>query len=137
MNQRLVLICICALIFSCKSSENSISQDPSSNVQNQKFEHLAKQNLVDFLRNKPGVRIIGSGDHFQVLIRGQKSFQGNNDPLYVLDGVPIGRTYKDASTAVDVTQIESVKIVPPPRAGRYGSRGQNGVIEIKTKSKIN
>lgn len=112
------------------------SEESSPPTAMEKSKDLAKITLIDFLRNQPGIQIRGSGNFYKILVRGHKSFQDADDPLYVLDGVPIGRSYNDAAMTIDVTQIETVKVIPPPRAGRYGNRGQNGVIEFTTKKKI-
>ena len=133
MIRLLFLLCV-IITLSCSSTQSP--NDVLAPSQKEKSQHLAKLTLVDYLRNQPGVQIQGSGNHYKILIRGHKSIQGDNHPLYVLDGVPIGRSYNDAATTVDVTQIDRIRIVTPPRAGLYGSRGQNGVIEITTKKVI-
>ena len=134
---RLIFYISCLYFISCSSSQQIVTDDSSVPTASEKSHNLAKITLIDYLRNQPGVQIRGNGNFYKILIRGHKSIQGDNDPLYVLDGVSIGRSYNDAAMTIDVMQIESVKIIPPPRAGRYGSRGQNGVIEFTTKSKIN
>ena len=133
---RIFLISICLYFISCSSTQPLTTEESSSPTAMEKSQNLAKLRLIDYLRNQPGIQIRGSGNFYKILIRGHKSFQGADDPLYVLDGVPIGRDYKTAATTVDVTQIDKVKVIPPPRAGRYGNRGQNGVIEITTKRTI-
>ncbi len=124
------------ILISCKSSYNDPLLSDYSKSSAAETNNIGKITLIDHLRSKPGLDIRGSANSYKILIRGHKSFQGHSDPLFVLDGVVIGRTYRDAANAVDVTQITSITIIPPPRAGRYGSRGQNGVIEIKTRRKI-
>jgi len=89
--------------------------------------------LIDLIRNQSGVEVRGGGPDYLVLVRGAKSITGDNNPLYVVDGVQVGRKYSDAASSVDVFLIENVLVLPPPRTGKYGSRGQNGVIEITTK----
>ncbi len=65
-----------------------------------------------------------------VRIRGISSFQ-NNDPLYIIDGVPV----KDAfGTGFNPNDIESIQVLKDASAASiYGARANNGVIIITTK----
>ena len=75
------------------------------------------------------------------LIRGINSLTGNNDPLYVLDGVPIPSgdiagllTSQNALSLLNPADVESVEVLKDGVATSiYGSRGANGVIVITTK----
>lgn len=90
-----------------------------------------------------------------VLIRGGTSLTGSNEPLYVIDGVPIStssasrqvninsggnQTYFDQEpvnplSAINPSDIESITILKDASATAiYGSRGANGVIVVTTKS---
>lgn len=72
------------------------------------------------------------GENATVRIRGTRSITATNDPLYVIDGVPIARgiTLNDINPA----DIESVEVLKDASATAiYGSRGANGVILITTK----
>ena len=129
-----ILSILTLVLISCATSQDTAIGNNHSTTQDHESKNLAKIRFLDYLRNQPGVQITRLGNQYEVLIRGHKSFQGDNNPLYVLDGVIIGRSFRDAESAVDVTQIKDVSIIPPPRAGKYGSRGQNGVIEITTKT---
>ncbi len=69
------------------------------------------------------------GSNISIRIRGANSLQGNNEPLYVVDGFPTG----DPSV-VDNSDIESIEILKDASATAiYGSRGANGVVLITTK----
>ena len=89
----------------------------------------------------------GTGGSSNVTIRGNSSITGSNQPLYVVDGVPIinqGQTsggmwgdndYGDGIGDINPEDIESVNVLKGPNASAlYGSRGANGVIIITTKS---
>jgi len=66
----------------------------------------------------------------QVRIRGISSFQ-NNDPLYVIDGVP---TTDNFNTSINPNDIESIQVLKDASASSiYGARANNGVIIITTK----
>jgi TonB-linked SusC/RagA family outer membrane protein len=73
--------------------------------------------------NKPGASV-------SVQIRGRRSFSAGNDPLYVVDGIPISGGFND----INPGDIESMEILKDASATAiYGSRGANGVIIITTK----
>jgi len=74
------------------------------------------------------------GGGISVRIRGVTSFNGNNEPLYVIDGVPIQAGPGGSLSGVNPYDIESIKVLKDPAdLTMYGSRGANGVILIKTK----
>ena len=121
--------------------------DPSDAIQK------AEPDLFRSLEGKiPGVQISGSsavaGSATKVLIRGNSSFLGNNDPLYVVDGVPYSNTevttgsrlvtagaYGTGISTLDPNDIESMDVLKGAAAAAlYGSRAANGVVLITTKS---
>lgn len=90
------------------------------------------------------------GSGVSVKIRGVSSLRGNNEPLYVIDGVIISSAGEDASNAsadansleetqnglngINPRDIESIEVLKDASATAiYGSRGANGVILITTK----
>jgi TonB-dependent SusC/RagA subfamily outer membrane receptor len=93
--------------------------------------------LAAMLARLPGVRVVNSTKlhgGIQVRIRGSSSFQGSEEPLFVLDGMPIpsgdGQIF-----SIDPNIIETITVLKDAGATAiYGSRGANGVILIKTKS---
>jgi TonB-dependent starch-binding outer membrane protein SusC len=69
-----------------------------------------------------------------VRIRGGTSLSGNNEPLYVVDGVAIQAGPNGALTGINPYDIESIRVLKDAaETAMYGSRGANGVIIIKTK----
>lgn len=111
-----------------------------------------ESNLNNMLTAKvSGVRIshtsAGTGGSSAITIRGAKSLLGNNQPLYVVDGVPItnenhnnGGTFNETDLGDGIGDINpedvlSMEVLKGPNASAlYGSRGANGVILITTKS---
>ena len=105
-------------------------------------------NLVNDLSGKiAGVRVTNSqGDmgSSRIVIRGETSIANNNQPLFVLDGVPVdnsqlgaggSRDFANAIADLNSEDIESVSVLKGPNAAAlYGSRAAHGVIIIKTKS---
>ena len=66
-----------------------------------------------------------------VRIRGSRSFTGNNQPLYVIDGAPVAGRAED----LNPSDIASVNILKGPAASAlYGLRASNGVVMITTKT---
>lgn len=69
-----------------------------------------------------------------VRIRGVSSVYGNNEPLYVLDGLPIAAGPGGSLQGINPHDIESIRVLKDPAdTAMYGARGANGVIVIKTK----
>jgi TonB-dependent starch-binding outer membrane protein SusC len=75
------------------------------------------------------------GEGIKIRIRGASSLNGSNEPLYVVDGVPlVGGVYGSASSDINFNDIETFDILKDASAAAiYGSRGSNGVILITTK----
>jgi TonB-linked SusC/RagA family outer membrane protein len=66
----------------------------------------------------------------QIRIRGRRSFNASNDPLYVVDGIPLTGGIDDINPQ-DITSMEILK--DASATAIYGSRGSNGVVIITTK----
>ena len=85
---------------------------------------------------------LGSGE--RMVIRGSSSLSAGNEPLYVIDGIPITNTNanlvdfgEDMSSlaTLNISDIESIEVLKDAAsAAIYGSRANNGVIVITTKS---
>ncbi len=127
-------------------------------VQNVSGEDLIKTrgeaNFINTLSGRiAGVQVTGAsgtmGGSSRILIRGVNSVSGNNQPLFVIDGIPIdnsdfnayntargggGFDYGNMAQDVNADDIESVSVLKGPNAAAlYGSRAANGVILITTK----
>ncbi len=119
-------------------------------------EELTAANSVSPISSLSG-KVAGlqiSGQNFSgsqnILIRGASSFSQNNQPLFVVDGVPIsnenfnttstqngggGYDYGSMTNDLNSYDVASVEVLKGSAASAlYGSRGQNGVIMITTKS---
>lgn len=83
----------------------------------------------------PGVEVTRAADGgVAIRIRGGTSFNASNEPLYVLDGIPIEPRPGGSLQGINLHDIESIEVVKDPaRAAQYGVRGANGIIIIKTK----
>jgi TonB-linked SusC/RagA family outer membrane protein len=108
-------------------------------------------NVINSLQGKlAGVQIsagqgaVGAGS--RIIIRGLKSLSGENQPLFVVDGVPFlnnlssvgstgGQDYGNAAADINPNDIETITILKGANAAAmYGSRAANGVVMITTKS---
>ena len=123
-------------------------------VQSLKGEAMTEareSNISNALSGKiAGVQVTGTsgsvGASSRIVLRGNSSITGNNEPLYVVDGVPIdNRSFGNAGSfggvdlpngAADINpdDIESITVLKGPNAAAlYGLRAGNGVIVITTK----
>lgn len=72
---------------------------------------------------------------FSIRIRGATSVMGNNEPLYILDGVPFAPSANGTLVGINPYDIASIRVLKDATdITMYGVRGANGVILIKTKS---
>src|SRR5450759_1727026 len=121
-----------------------------------KIEKTKVSNIVNAFQGKlSGVQITNSdggvASGVRVLIRGVNSISadGNNQPLFIVDGVPIsnststvtdvgsygGRDYGNAASDINPSDVENISVLKGASAAAlYGSRAVNGVILITTKS---
>ena len=136
-NAILLLSCGFALnLFSCMShlhSSNGIMKNIPTNVVEPTQQNLP---LYAYLRKVPGVQVSVQGqENVRVLVRGMSTINMENDPLFVIDNVPVGNSYAQAANMVDVNDIQYVSVLKDPsETSIYGFRGSNGIILIKTKS---
>lgn len=124
-----------------------------SSIDGEKIAMKAEPDALRSLQGKiPGVNILSTsgapGSATRITIRGAKSFFGNNQPLFIVDGIPFDNTYYTSSNEVtdgapygsragdlDPNNIESINILPSGAAAAlYGVRAANGVIVITTKA---
>jgi len=123
-------------------------------VSGQEINAVKHDNVINSLSGRvSGVDVRTSGNlggSTNILIRGNKSLMGNNQALFIVDGVPItnenpntayqsrgGQGYDYGTTASDINpnDIKSMTVLKGAAAtALYGSRAANGVIIITTKS---
>ncbi len=107
-------------------------------------EEILNANVIGALEGKvAGVQVVkqtpGAADKFNIRIRGANTIANNNEPLYVIDGVPIlfdRRQNANNLSFINPEDISSVSVLKDAQAqSLYGMRGANGVIIINTKKK--
>ena len=82
-----------------------------------------------------GVRVTRApGGGISIQIRGQSSFSLSNEPLFVVDGVPITPGPNGTLSWLNPHDVASIEVLKDAvSTAMYGVRGSNGVIVIKTK----
>lgn len=122
-------------------------------VAGESLQMVAQENVLNSLSGKvAGVAINSTGiagSSVSMVIRGASSLTSDNQPLFVVDGVPMNNTlnnviqmggdnkadYGNAISDINSENIESISVLKGPSAAAlYGSRAGNGVVLITTKS---
>ena len=106
-----------------------------SSVSSKEISELPVTNARQALQGRAaGVDVVQPGSKPgagpQIRIRGRRSFNATNDPLYVVDGIPLAGGIDDINPS-DITSMEVLK--DASSTAIYGSRGANGVVLISTK----
>ena len=136
-----------------KRSQKALSYNVQE-VKNDALTTVKDANFMNSLNGKvAGVNIqrsaSGVGGATRVVMRGNKSISGDNNVLYVIDGVPIGnsadrggdgsgfgsgRASGEGISSINPDDIESISVLTGPSAAAlYGASAANGVILINTK----
>ncbi len=124
-----------------KATYYNLNKDNSTvnvNVQNSYYPQNSKS-IEDALQGRvSGVQVNESPGHpgaaTSVRIRGISSLTGSNEPLYVIDGVPIGDGNSNPLSNIKPEDILSMEILKDASATAiYGSRAANGVVIVTTK----
>jgi TonB-linked SusC/RagA family outer membrane protein len=136
--------------FGIKRSEKALGYSVQS-LKGDAMTEARESNLTNAISGKiAGVQVTGTsgsvGASSRIVLRGNSSITGNNEPLYVVDGVPISNSsFGSASSgggvdlpngAADINpdDIETITVLKGPNAAAlYGLRAGNGVIVITTK----
>lgn len=111
-----------------------------SSLDQKDLELLRASRVEELIRDRvPGVQVtrLRNGD-YSFRIRGTRSLIGDNEPLVVIDGMPISPQTMQVALAglapAEVVRIDVLKDAGSTAA--YGSRGANGVIIITTRSSL-
>jgi TonB-dependent SusC/RagA subfamily outer membrane receptor len=83
----------------------------------------------------PGLSIERAADgHAKLIIRSQNTILGDDEALFVVNGIPLGPAAGGNLGAINILDIETVQVLRDAAAtSAYGVRGSNGVILIRTK----
>lgn len=120
-------------------------------IKTEGFAEVRSVNVANMLQGKvAGVQIAqsssGTGGSTRVVMRGLNSLSGNNQPLWIVDGIPVDDSYNGsfsewggsdiagAASEINPDDIESISVLKGANAAAlYGSRAQSGAIVITTK----
>lgn len=125
----------------------------AESVGGKELTRVKDAHLINSLQGKSAGLIItpnanGAGGSSKILLRGNKSIQGSNNPLIVVDGVPManntsdggsvvyggGIDHGDALSTINPDDVENISILKGASAAAlYGAVAANGVIMITTK----
>jgi len=140
-----------------KRDKKSLSYSTQS-VDSEDMKEARSTNFLNSLAGKAaGVQVVGSSTptgSTRIIIRGLTSITGNNQPLYIVDGIPLDSSPGDGGVSVwnggddidfgspistiNPDDIESIQVLKGANASAlYGSRASNGVIIITTKKAKN
>lgn len=108
-----------------------------SNINMNDIGEVPKSNVTRMLQGQaPGVIIKQKsgtpGQQFEVKVRGISSLGAGSDPLYVIDGFPVGTSVGQNLNPNDIEDVTILK--DAASTAIYGARGSNGVVQITTKS---
>ncbi len=120
-------------------------------VKGEELKKAKETNVINSLAGKVAGLVVsqtagGASGSTRVVLRGNTEMTGNNQPLYVVDGVPLDNTnfgsagtnggfdLGDGISSINPDDIESMSVLKGPAASAlYGSRASHGVILITTK----
>jgi TonB-dependent SusC/RagA subfamily outer membrane receptor len=133
------LLCA-ALLVACSQSGPRTKDGPEAVPQGASAEDIRQSPNVpieqQLMARSPGV-VVGRTSDGSLTIRirgGSSSPQGNNAPLYIVDGVPFAPSTDGGLSGLNPYDISSIRVLKDATdITMYGVRGANGVIVIKTK----
>ena len=125
------MACGLLLLAACGGSKNSGTGDPIT-AQEIEARNKAVIPLITQIRKLPGITVQGG---VPVFIKGNNSIQARRreEPLYVVDGIPIGNSFRQVEDIVQPVDVASIRALSGAEASFYGSRGASGVILITTR----
>jgi len=123
-------------------------------VSGEELTRIQTPNLISAMSGKvSGLQVSNSGNmggSSRIVIRGAGSILGENQPLFIVDGLPVsnagfstgsasgGRDYGTAISDINMDDVASVTVLKGPNAAAlYGSRASNGAVVITTKNARN
>lgn len=122
-------------------------------IQASRLEQLPSSSFQDAIQGTPGIQVVSAdgapGAGIQIRIRGIGSISASNEPLYVIDGVPVvagavsitdfsnGGRSANVMNLLNPNDIQSIVVAKDAASTAiYGSRGANGVVFITTKGGV-
>lgn len=94
-------------------------------------EFVTYESIYDYIKDRvPGLEVVGYGGGApSIRIRGDRSINGDNEPLFIVDGAQVyDLSYINPADVESVTVLKDASLT-----AAYGSRGANGVIIVNLK----
>lgn len=115
------------------TSERDIGREHDPNVVTPQSHEGDPTSWELLFRKVPGVEVRGNYPALTLRIRGAQSLNLTTEPLYVLEGVPLGHDFASLDRAATPQEVKSIRILKGAEATMYGARGANGVVLVKLK----
>jgi TonB-dependent SusC/RagA subfamily outer membrane receptor len=105
-----------------RNAKKKTLTSPVGEIKGAKSKYASYNNIYDMIRGEvPGVAVNGTS----IMIRSTTTVNGNTEPMFVVDGVPV-----NTIDNIQPLDVRSISILKGSSAAVYGSRGSNGVIII-------
>ena len=132
---------VCFLLVSCShrkagSASQTDARPPGTVLTAEDIRRSPGQTLEQLLLARvPGLTIERAADgRSKLILRGKNTILGDDEPLFVVNGIPLGPAAGGNLSAINIHDIETVQVLRDAAAtSEYGVRGSNGVILIRTK----
>ncbi len=128
----LIFLAATLALSACKSSQSPSAEGDTAQLESAEDRDRAVLPLEIRIRRLPGVAFVRG---VPVFVKSANSLPagGANEPLYVVDGLVIGNSFRQIKDIVLPVDVKSIRALPSSEASFYGSRAANGVIVITTR----
>ena len=130
---RLALV-LAVLLVGCGSGAGTRERPDPNVIEGADVERRDLRRVEDMLRGQlAGVQVEERGGQLVIRIRGGAFGASNQEPLFVLDGIPLQSGPDGALLGITPYDVESIRVLKNvSETAAYGSRGANGVVLITT-----
>ena len=135
-------LCAGLLLFGCKSAQQTDQAESSSNVEmpeptdpeNQlDIANQASIPLAQRISKMSGMALYRGVPVFTRVLNDRSIPPNQKEPLYVVNGYPLGKSYRQAASTVGKTEVQKINTLFGAEASsKYGGRSSTGVVEITT-----
>lgn len=116
---------------SCASAGNAPVAEEGTSKRKFVGEGQSNRNLAEFLRKNTSLTVEGNHPNVRISIRGINTIKGDSRPMWIIDGVRMGRSYTQADNAVNLQNVKRIQVKKGlSELAVYGEDGVNGVIII-------
>ena len=132
MKHFVFLLCCSLLILTACGTKKSTATDTGVSLEKSlEDKNRVTISLLNQIRRLPGIVVRGGIPYFNKA-NNSMSMEGSQEPLYVLNGYPVGTSFRDIDQLVDNVNIKKIEALSGADTSEYGTRGANGVIRITT-----